>query len=204
MQSETEPQKARILLDFDGTMARVNDFACAVMTALGFPLTTRDLRTYDSVRQTPEMERAFWTAYDILDAMPNVRAALEPYDENTGPALEILAASHMVDVVTANEPVAECGIRAWLNKNAPNAFALVRCLGRHSPSKATLGYDIIIDDSPNLANECQIIRRWRTWPEVVGLVQHAAESIQAGRARGPILLLANARWNESVEDKGEL
>lgn len=205
MHMPAEP-KARILVDYDGTMARVNDFACVVMTALGFPRTARDLTTYDSVRETPAAERAFWTAYDILDAAPHVRASLQPYDDGTVRALEdLVLAGDFVQIVTANEASAGEGIAAWLDARSPLLYQNlpIRCLGRHAPSKATLGYDIIIDDSPRLADECPTVKRFRAWTEVPGLVARAKRAINAGAAQRPILLLANARWNGAVQDRGE-
>jgi len=200
-------QNARIAIDFDGTLARVNDFACAVLTALGHPRTARDLLTYGHVRETPEMERAFWAAYDILDAMPHIRAALEPYDSDAGIHLtHIVKRYPRTRVVSANEPIAAYGIHRWLNRVAPVASLTldtrVHCIGRHGPSKATLGYDILIDDSPGLAADCPVVRRWRSWSELPDLVDRAARAVHAGAVRGPVLLLANARWNEDVEDRG--
>lgn len=198
----------RVAVDFDGTLARVNDFACAVMTAQGFPRTTRDLRDYNSVRETPAAERAFWVAYDILDQQPRIRAALEPYDCVTAEALWGICNrwGPNVHIVSANAEAAKPGILSWMWANAPAiAWKLgYRCLGRQGPSKATLGYDVLIDDSPKLAAECPIVRRFRSWGEVYELIDAVEKARRRGHLPGPVLLLANARWNESIEDKGEL
>ena len=197
----------KILLDFDGTCARVADFTCAVMTALGHPLTASDLSHYDSVRTTPERERAFWAAYDIMDSFPRVREALEPYDENTVAVLTYLIGRYpSIEVVTANDRQAFLGIAQWFRKNLGDAGwrIAVHTTGRRGPNKATLGYDVLIDDAPSLAAHCPIVRRWRSWLEVPELLARVAAAKEAGRIVGPVLLLANARWNEDVQDKGDL
>lgn len=205
--TEQDTRRLRVAWDFDGTLARVNDFACAVMTAMGHPRTTKQLVHYNSVRETPEMERAFWVAYDVLDAQPYVRGALRPYDQTTAAVLSTAATAYDVDIVSANESDALPGIGEWLHRNAPAAYAgigNIRCIGRTAPSKATLGYDVIVDDSPKLADECPVVRRWRNSLELLQLLWQAEARKKAGTLRGPVLLLANARWNEQIEDKGEL
>ena len=203
----TNTPRLRIGWDFDGTLARVNDFACAVMTALGFPRTTKELVHYNSVRETPEMERAFWAAYDVLDAQPLVRENLAPYDDMTGSVLSTAASTYDVDLVTANDERALLGICLWLRRNAPLAYRdlkAIRIIGRVAPSKATLGYDVLVDDSPKLAADCPVIRRWRSSIELLQLLWQVEGRKRAGTLHGPVLLLANARWNEDIQDKGEL
>lgn len=195
----------RVLCDFDGVLARTTDFVCAVVTAAGYPYTAKEVREWDWAKRNPDLERVFQSAYDILDALPHHRAALAPYDEHTGAAFAVLSQRHDVDVVSANEAVAEPGIHEWLDANVLNAGdVLVRCIGRHGPDKTTLGYDVILDDNPTLAPKCAIVRRWRTWVDCLRLVRLVEIAHNEGRLNGTVLLLANTRWNESITDKGEL
>lgn len=195
----------RVLVDFDGVCARTADFVCAVFTASGYPLTSKDLHDWDWMKGNPEHERLFQSAYDVLDALPHVRASLEPYDNDTAAALGVLSNRYEVDIVTANEARAAPGIHAWLERQGiGDRDIFVRCVGREFPDKTSLGYQVIIDDNPGLAAKCSVVRRWRDWPDCLRLVRLAELAWLDGRLTGPFLALANTRWNTHIENKGEL
>lgn len=192
----------RVALDFDGVLARTTDFVCAVMTAGGFPCKAQDVHGWDTLQATPARTRAFHSAYEILDALPNIRAALEPYDAQMPGNLVAISHRFNVEIVSANEARAADGINAWLQRHAWAAASLpVRCIGRNAPSKATLGYDVLVDDNPTLADEVAVVRRWRTSTELYRLLLEVERAKAAGRMPGTVLLLGNTRWNGEVPDK---
>lgn len=143
----------RIAADFDDTLV---DSASILVTLINFKHGTSfklaDISTWDWIQtQGPEFEKTFWQIHDLWDNT-YMRRAMAPTDPYAFAVIkELVRNGNKVSIVTMNEAEAVKSIEALLFMHGIDEIP-VRVLGRgSSKQKASMPYDIFIDDSPSLA-----------------------------------------------------
>lgn len=71
---------------------------------------------------------------------------------------QIYAKADTLDIVTHRQHVDE-QVKAWLDEHAIRYDNFISC----DEPKQELGYDVYIDDNPNLFNECRLLLRDQPW-----------------------------------------
>jgi 5'(3')-deoxyribonucleotidase len=149
----TEVNRLRIAVDFDSTLADTSGLILKLMNwRLGTSYKPEDWNTWDFWFATEESEEAFWGLFDLMDAT-YLRRALPPVDPFAPAVVKwLMKRGHEVHLVSMNKESAKASFEGWLWAQGIEMPIVTR--GRHSPkSKASLDYDIFIDDSPELAKE---------------------------------------------------
>jgi 5'(3')-deoxyribonucleotidase len=173
----------KIALDADGTLFKTNDLVCRLINyKYGTFISSKDIKSW-SFWDDMGMKKEFWETFNLI-ALSNIRLSSEPYDENTINVLNaflthpFLGMVH-IDIVTCNTPESVKFIQEWLSLRGIRALPIIH-LGHVCPSeKLNLDYDVYIDDNPNLAEK---------------IVDFP----------GKRLLLANARWNENIQNSSQI
>ena len=145
----------RIAIDFDDTIADQTAILLPLMNwKLGTATKAEELE-WDFFHRNQITEDAFWQIHDLYDST-YLRRAMPPVDPYAFPVVkELVRKGHKVDIVTRNEKRGHDSIRAWLFMHGLDLR--VRPIGRGGgDAKARLGYDVFVDDNPQLAD---VIRR---------------------------------------------
>jgi 5'(3')-deoxyribonucleotidase len=142
----------RIAVDFDSTLAETLSFVCQLVNyreGTNFKPEEVDSWTFF---QDHGYEKAFWGAYDLMDAT-HLRRAIRPQSPFACPTIKWLTQrGHAVELLTSNSATAVKDMQGWLFGHGLDIP--VKALGRVSPhEKAALEYDLFIDDAPGLAEE---------------------------------------------------
>jgi uncharacterized HAD superfamily protein len=172
--------RARICLDFDGTIAKTHDLTCHLFNwRFGTQVKPEDIDRFD-FWEDRGLGKEFWAIWDLMDSA-RLRLAAPPYDGHLAAVLQVWDMQKKnVNLVTCNEESARLTILDWLQlhifRGEPCHPMKIFCLGRFGGRrKLELAYDIYIDDHPVLAVE---------------IVRHP----------GKMLYLADAPYNRDVPD----
>ncbi len=147
------PIPRRIAIDFDDTLADVRDMLCRLINYRdGTTFVPEDVKTWTYLYKETDHGRAFWGAYDLMDAT-HLRRAIRPVSPFACATVKWLQQrGHTVEVVTANHEKAIPDMVSWLFGHGLDCP--VRAVGRiDAAEKAKLDYDLFLDDSPLLAEE---------------------------------------------------
>jgi uncharacterized HAD superfamily protein len=140
----------KIALDFDGTLADTQSVICEMMNFKhGTHYTPNDVTSW-TFWADRGLDKDFWEAYDFLDRT-HARRMIRPVSPFAAATMKWIAGlGHEVEVVTSNNAIAAKDMQSWLFGHGLD-FP-VRCIGRVSAEeKIALGYQMFIDDSPDLA-----------------------------------------------------
>lgn len=171
-----------ISIDWHGTVVRNTDLVLALLNyKFGTEHTIKDVDSWNwYVRHG--YEQAFWDAYDLIDEH-GLALTHSPYDDSTEMVLRWLDADNglQCDIVSCSPPRARPHMEKWLEMRGVHGVH-INCIGRISPKqKLHMGYDIYVDDSPDLADAIVKYNQtmWRTDTKMI---------------------LMNAHWNDHVDD----
>lgn len=97
----------------------------------------------------PGGDKDFWAVYDLMDET-HLRRAIRPTSPFAAATMKwLVQRGHFVELVTSNSPAAAKDMQSWLFGHGLDIP--VNTIGR-GVEKATLDYDLFIDDAPSLAS----------------------------------------------------
>ena len=161
----------KIGIDYDGTLARTQDVVTLLMNFKhNTSYTTKDIRDW-YFWESKGLADDFWKIYDLFDNTA-LRRAILPYDSYVAPTVQQLAEKYDLTILTANDPKCVKPIQNWAAANL-HIHVPVIAIGRGPSARKLDGsFDLLIDDSPELASTESTIPR----------------------------ILMNTKWNEHVPD----
>jgi 5'(3')-deoxyribonucleotidase len=141
----------RVAVDFDGTLADTASFVCELINfKRDAAISPNDVTHWDWWDEHG-FDKDFWAAYDLMDRT-HLRRAIRPISPLACAIIKYLqqGGHYEFEVVTMNKERAAADMVAWLFGHGLDIP--VRAVGRIGVEKKTaLGYDMFIDDAPQLA-----------------------------------------------------
>ena len=139
---------ATVSLDVEGTLADAHGRLLAVYNDRhGTDHELADMNDWHWVRE--ELDYDEFMSITQREWAEN-HGAIEPLEDGLAKAVDRLCERHTVDVVTARRGV-EDEMQEWLDDRGMDSYRDFHSIDPSS-TKATMGYDIYIDDKPGLAD----------------------------------------------------
>lgn len=142
-ETQEEPDETRIALDMDGVLAATKE---RVWDLLGVDVEPRFMTHWEWPKQV--FGDAFLDTFE--EAWTHNVTEIDPVETGLAETTQLLASENHVDVVTA-QPSERCGVegkKQWLDHHDISYNQLVAVAPGNS--KASLDYDVYIDDKPDL------------------------------------------------------